>query len=437
MPCPARYSLRSAAPTRLNLFLTLFLSFFLQASSHADQRLQTLVKDVEDAVIGWRRDIHQHPELAFQETRTAALVAAHLRQLGLDEVRTGIAGTGVVGLLHGAEPGPLVALRADMDALPIREQTGLPFASRATATWQGREVPVMHACGHDAHVAMLMGAASVLAELRAELYGSVMFIFQPAEEGSEQGGGAEAMLAAGMFERQRPAAIFGLHVMPFELGSLHYRSGPTAAAADGFHIEFRGEGTHAAMPWGGGDSLSAAAQTALSLQSIVSRRVDITRVPAILSVGSLQAGNRANVIPSEAQLAGTIRTYDPAMRQQIHGLVKTLADSAAASYGVEASTRIELGYPVLVNDPELAKRMHASLERVAPGRVHTAPLATAAEDFAYFAREVPGLFLALGAMPPGVRVFNHSPNFTIDERALGTGVEVLSRLALDYLADGD
>lgn len=389
--------------------------------------------DVERQVIAWRRDIHQHPELGFQEHRTAALVADHLRSLGLDEVRTGVGETGVVGMLRGGGPGPVVALRADMDGLPILEQTGLPFASTATATWEGREVPVMHACGHDAHVAILMGVATTLAAMREALRGTVMFIFQPAEEGSERGGGAEAMLRDGLFETVKPAAIFGLHVGPLPAGTLHYRAGPAAASADSFRIEMRGEGTHGAMPWGGTDSLSAAAQAVLGIQSIISRRVDITEVPAIVSVGSFHAGNRHNVVPAEASLSGTIRTFDPVVRQRIHRLVAQVADGAAASYGVTAKTEIDTGYPVLVNDPQLGAAMRPTLERVAGGQLHEAPRATGAEDFAYYAEQVPGLFLVLGAVPPDKPVFNHAPNFTIDEDALRVGVQALGQLAVDFL----
>jgi amidohydrolase len=407
-----------------------------EASSPAageTQRLQ-ITDDIERQVIAWRRDIHQHPELGFQEHRTAALVAEHLRSLGLDEVKTGVGETGVVGLLRGGGPGPVVALRADMDGLPIREQTGLPFASTATATWEGSEVPVMHACGHDAHVAILMGVAATLSALRADLPGTVMFIFQPAEEGSERGGGAEAMLRDGLFASVKPDAIFGLHVGPMPTGTLHYRPGPTAASADSFVIEMRGQGTHGAMPWGGTDSLSAAAQAVLGIQSIISRRIDITELPAIVSVGSFHSGNRHNVVPAEASLSGTIRTFDPAVRARIHQLVAQIADGAAASYGVTAKTEIDTGYPVLVNDPQLGAAMRPTLERIAGERLYEAPRATGAEDFAYYAEQVPGMFLMLGAVPPEKPVFNHAPDFTVDEDALKVGVQTLSQLAIDFLA---
>jgi len=409
---------------------------FTHASTPAAGATQLLqiTDDIERQVVAWRRDIHQHPELGFQEHRTAALVAEHLRSLGLDEVKTGVGETGVVGILRGGRPGPVVALRADMDGLPIQEQTGLPFASTATAIWEGREVPVMHACGHDAHVAILMGVAATLSAMREDLPGTVMFIFQPAEEGSERGGGAEAMLRDGLFASVKPDAIFGLHVGPMPTGTLHYRPGPTAASADSFVIEMRGEGTHGAMPWGGTDSLSAGAQAVLGIQSIISRRVDITEVPAIVSVGSFHAGNRNNVVPAEASLSGTIRTFDPGVRARIHQLIAQIADGAAASYGVTAKTAIDAGYPVLVNDPELGAAMRLTLERVAGERLYEAPRATGAEDFAYYAEQVPGMFLMLGAVPPDKPVFNHSPNFTIDEDALKVGVETLSQLAVDFLA---
>jgi amidohydrolase len=283
-------------------------------------------------------------------------------------------------------------------------------------------------------VAILMGAASALSAIREQLPGTVMFIFQPAEEGSERGGGAEAMLRDGLFDTVKPAAIFGLHVGPQSPGSLHYRAGPAAASADSFLIEMRGEGTHGAMPWGGTDSLSAGAQAVLGIQSIISRRVDITEVPAIVSVGSFHAGNRHNVVPAEARLSGTIRTFDPAVRERIHQLVAQVADGAAATYGVTASTEIDTGYPVLVNDPELGAAMRSTLQRIAGEHLHEAPRATGAEDFAFYAEQVPGMFFILGAVPPEKPVFNHSPQFTVDESALKVGVRALSQLAVDFLA---
>ncbi|MBR9909757.1 MAG: amidohydrolase [Gammaproteobacteria bacterium] len=403
-------------------------------AAEATDPIAQAASKIESQVILWRRDIHQHPELGFQEHRTAALVANHLRNLQFDEVLTGIGETGVVGILRGKLPGPVVALRADMDALPVLEQTGLEFASTATANWQGQQVPVMHACGHDAHVAILMGAASVLSQRRDTLAGTVMFIFQPAEEGSDHGGGAEAMLADGLFDQHTPDAIFALHVVPAERGSLHYRSGPTAASADTFRVDMQGQGTHGAMPWGGSDSLSAAAQAVLGIQSIISRRIDITRAPAIISVGSFHAGNRHNIVPSNATLTGTIRTFDAEVRSRIHQLIEDVASGAASSYGVTATTTIERGYPVLVNDPSLGQKMLPTLQRLAGAQLHEADRMTGAEDFAFYAQQVPGMYIGLGAMPPGKLLFNHAPDFTIDESSLKVGVVVLSQLALDFLA---
>ncbi|MET0986221.1 MAG: amidohydrolase [Steroidobacteraceae bacterium] len=405
------------------------------AGADTGARIDTEAARIEQQVITWRRDIHQHPELGFQEERTAALVARHLKSLGFDEVRTGVGGTGVVGILRGKSPGPVVALRADMDALPIAEQTNLPFASKAKAMWNGEAVSVMHACGHDAHVAMLMGVAQVLATMRDALPGSVMFLFQPAEEGSSQGGGAEAMLKAGVFEQTKPAAIFGLHVAPFPSGTLWYRAGPIGAAADSFHITIDGRGTHAAMPWGGTDAVSAAAQTVISLQSIVSRRIDLTKNPTMISVGTLHAGTRYNVMPSQAEVTGSIRTYSEADRTLIHELISQIAKNTAENYGTTATTKISDGYPVLLNDPALGAAMLPTLQEMLDGRVQTAPMGTGSEDFGLFtSQQVPGFYFALGTTPPNAPLaMNHSPQFTVDEPALLTGVRAMSRLAVGFL----
>ena len=399
-----------------------------------DERASSL----ERQVIEWRRDIHQHPELSNRETRTAALVAKRLRRLGLT-VRTEVAHTGVIGLLRGARPGPTVALRADMDALPVREETGLPFASTERATYLGREVGVMHACGHDAHTAILLGVAELLAGLRDELSGSVLFLFQPAEEGAPPGeqGGAKLMISEGALEAPRPEVIFGLHVVPqHEVGTLAYRSGGAMASSDRLRILVRGRQTHAAYPWLGVDPVSAAARIVLALQSIPARRVD-TRIPAVVSIGAIHGGVRHNIIPEEVELLGTIRSLDPAVREQLHDLVRSTAEGIAASTQARAEVDIQLGYPVTFNDPALTTRMLPTLRRVAgPDRVAEALPRTGAEDFAFFQEEIPGLYLWLGIRPRGVApeeaAPNHSPRFSIDEDALLLGVRTLSHLAVDY-----
>ena len=305
-------------------------------------------------MVTWRRDIHQHPELSNREFRTAALVADHLRALGM-EVRTEVAHTGVVATLRGGRPGPVVALRADMDALPVTEMVDLPFASRERAIYNGQEVGVMHACGHDNHVAILMGVADVLASVRDDLPGTVKFIFQPAEEGAPEGerGGAELMLEEGAFENPRPEVIFGLHVGPNRVGRLTYRAGSTMASADWLRIVVRGRQTHGAAPWGGIDPIVVSSQIVLGLQTVASRQLPVTLTPSIITIGSIHGGVRGNIIPDEVEMVGTIRTFDAEVRQDIHRRIRLTAEQIAASAGATAEVEITHGYPVTVNDPEL------------------------------------------------------------------------------------
>ena len=403
------------------------------------QAAEARARAVEPQVVTWRRDIHQHPELSNREFRTAALVAEHLRSLDM-EVRTEVAHTGVVATLRGGRPGPVVALRADMDALPVTEQVDLPFASRERALYNGREVGVMHACGHDNHVAILMGVADVLASLRDDLPGSVKFIFQPAEEGAPEGerGGAELMLEEGAFENPRPDVVFGLHVGPGRVGRLSYRAGSTMASADGLRIVVRGRQTHGAAPWGGVDPIVVAAQIVLGLQTVASRQLPVTLTPSIVTIGSIHGGVRGNIIPDEVEMVGTIRTFDADVRRDIHRRIRRTAEQIAASAGATAEVSIARGYPVTVNDPELTARMVPTLQRVAgDDPVEVQDLMTVAEDFSYFQQEVPGLFFFLGVTPedqdPATAPVNHSPLFFADERALLTGVRALTNLTLDYL----
>jgi len=394
---------------------------------------------VQPRVVTWRRDFHQHPELGNRETRTAGVVAAHLKALGLD-VRTNVAHTGVVGVLRGGRPGRVVALRADMDALPVTEQTDLPFASKVRTTWNGQEVGVMHACGHDNHVAILMGVAEVLAGMREQVPGTVKFIFQPAEEGAPRGedGGAGMMIEQGALQDPRPEAIFGLHVFTGPLGSIGYRAGGFMASGDTFRITVRGRQTHGAQPWRGIDPIVVGSQVVLGLQTVVSRQTDITTTPAVISAGIFRSGVRSNIIPDEAYLEGTIRTFDEAIRLDIHRRVRQTAESIAAASGATAQVEIEPGNPVTYNDPELTRRMLPTLERVAPGLVMERPPQTVAEDFSLFQKEIPGLFVFLGVTPPDqdwkTAAGNHSPLFFADERALPVGVWLLAHLALDFLA---
>ena len=395
--------------------------------------------DIEAQVVALRRDIHEHPELGNREFRTAALVAEHLRNLGM-EVRTEVAHTGVVATLRGARPGPVVALRADMDALPVVELVDVPFASKERTTYNGQDVGVMHACGHDNHVAILMGVADVLASVRADLPGSVKFIFQPAEEGAPAGerGGAELMLEEGAFENPTPEAVFGLHVGPGPVGRMSYRSGSTMASADGLRIVVRGRQTHGAVPWGGVDPIVVSAQIVLGLQTIASRQLPVTLTPSIITIGSIHGGLRGNIIPDEVELVGTIRTFDADVRADIHRLVRQTAELIAASAGATAEVSIAEGYPVTVNDPALTDRMVPTLQRVAgDSQVTIQPLMTVAEDFSYFQQQAPGLFFFLGVTPddqdPDAAPSNHSPLFFADEGALLVGVRALANLVVDYM----
>ncbi|HVR70593.1 MAG TPA: amidohydrolase [Vicinamibacteria bacterium] len=393
----------------------------------------------EADLIAWRRHLHAHPELSNREVETARFIAEKLRSFGL-EPRTGVARTGVVALIEGGRPGPVVALRADMDGLPVREELDLPFASRAMGEFEGRPVPVMHACGHDAHMAILLTAARVLTEVRTQIPGAVKLIFQPAEEGAvaaEQPAGAEKMVQEGVLDDPKVDAIFGLHAWALlESGALGWRPGPFMAAADRFEIAVEGRQTHGSTPWQGIDPIVAAAQIVTALQTIVSRHVELVKEPAVVTVGQVEAGIRSNIIPDRARLVGTIRTFDEGMREAIHARVKQIAENVAASAGARAVVTIERGYPVTVNSPDLTARMGPTLERVAPGRTAELRKVTGAEDFSYFQRQVPGFFFFLGVTPPDrlARVeTNHSPRFYVDEAALATGVRALLHLTADYL----
>ncbi|MBX3174713.1 MAG: amidohydrolase [Gemmatimonadaceae bacterium] len=420
----------------LAALLSAVLAAPLVAQSPLQRELDRRVAAVNDKVVAWRRDIHQHPELSSFETRTAGLVAAHLRSLGM-EVRTGVGGTGVVGVLRGGRPGRVVALRADMDALPVTEQVDLPFASKVRTTYRGQEVGVMHACGHDNHVAALMGAAEVLAGMKAQLPGTVVFLFQPAEEGHpDGGGGAERMLADGAFDNPKPEAVFGLHVWPAPAGTVTYRSGPFMAASNSYTVTVHGRQTHGSKPWGGIDPIVVASQIIVGMQTIVSRQTDITLVPSVVSVGAIDAGIRNNIIPDSAVFIGTIRTFDAAQRDSIFRRIERTATHIAAASGARATVVIDSGYPVTVNTPALTEKMLPTLRRVAKD-VTTSDLITGAEDFSYFQNRVPGFFVFLGVTPigqdPAVAPANHSPLFFADESALPVGVNVLASLALDWL----
>jgi amidohydrolase len=415
----------------------------IRSSSLAEQ-IDAATLAAAAQVTAWRRDFHAHPELGNREFRTAGIVADVLRGLGLDEIRTGVAHTGVVGLLKGGLPGPVVALRADMDALPVAEETGLPFASLARTQWNGEEVGVMHACGHDAHTAILLGVATVLTQLSAQLRGSVKFIFQPAEEMPPEGeeGGAQMMVAEGALQNPVPQAVFGLHVTSRgEVGTVGYRPGPAMASSDELKIDIQGRQTHGAMPWYGVDPIVTAAQVVLGLQTIVSRGLDLTHEPAVVTLGTIRGGVRQNIIPDSVRMTGTIRSFDEAMRDDIHERVTTLAESIARGSRAGCKVCITKHYPVTINDPQLTEQMLPALRRAAGAEnVSLVPKVMGSEDFSFFQRIVPGLFVFVGCAAkgsaPGSAAPNHSPRFVVDEGSLLVGMRVLAHLACDFLETG-
>ena len=416
-------------------------------STPLEQQIREGASAIEDRLIEWRRDIHQHPELGEQETRTAALVAEHLEKLGL-EVQTEVGRTGVVGILRGGKPGRTVALRADMDALPVKEPAGLPFASRAKGIYHGVEVDVMHACGHDAHTAMLMATAEVLADMRDEIEGTVMFIFQPAEEGSslvqpgpDASWGAKKMLEDGLFDDIKPDAIFALHVMPGPSGQLSWRTGATTAASDMLNISVTGSQGHGGMPWNTVDPIVTSAQVINGVQTVVSRKANLTRSPAVITIGTINGGTGPNIVPETVEMSGTIRTYDEDVRQKVREDLKLSAEKIAESAGASAEVSIEPMYSTTINDAELAERMAPVLERAADGKVATAELPGAAEDFSFFAQQAPGLYVFLGITPdgqdPAKAAPNHNPEFFVDESALVVGTRALAMLTVNFLGEED
>ena len=397
--------------------------------------IATGADEITPKVVAWREDIHEHPELGTHEVRTSKLVADHLRSLGID-VRTDVGGHGVVGVLRGGKPGRVVALRADMDALPVTEQVDLPFKSTVKAMYNGREVGVMHACGHDNHVAILMGVADVLAGMKSQIPGTVVFLFQPAEEGP---GGAEPMIRDGAMDHPKVDAVFGLHVVPDSLGHIGYRPGPMMASSDEFTIIVHGKQTHGARPSGGIDPIVVGSEIVTTAQTIVSRQIDLSQSMAVLTFGIFNAGVRNNIIPDSAYLNGTIRTLDPEIRKQvIERLVNTATHVAEAS-GARAEVKVDSGYPVNVSDAALTRRMLPALEWAAGAKaVHEMDVNLASEDFSYFAQRAPGMFVTLGVVPagqdPAKAASNHSPLFFADEHALPIGVRTMAALAVDYLA---
>jgi amidohydrolase len=403
-----------------------------------DQRIDEAAKSVEPKVIECRRDIHQHPELGNREFRTSKLVADRLKQLGI-EIRTPIAHTGVVGILRGGKPGRVVGLRADMDALPVTEQVDLPFKSTVRTKYNGQEVGVMHACGHDAHVAILLGVAKVLSSIRNDLPGTIVFLFQPAEEGAPQGeeGGAALMVKEGALDNPKVDAVFGLHVTSrYPVGEIAYRPGPELAAVDSFNIKVHGKQTHGAYPWLGVDPIVVASQIVLALQTIPSRQLDVSLAPAVVTVGAIHGGVRNNIIPDDVEMIGTIRSLDERMRSDIHQRIKRTAEEIAASGGAKADVTIEQGYPVTYNDPALTEKMAPTFRKLTSD-VIVVNATLGAEDFSFYQQKVPGLFFWLGTRPKNQTAeeaaSNHSPLFYVDESGLGLGIRAMAHVAVDYL----
>jgi amidohydrolase len=424
----------------------LFAAVLLAAPAAAQvpvEQVRARAAALQPKVVAWRRDIHANPELGNREVRTAKLVADHLRALGM-EVRTGVAHTGVVGVLKGGRPGGVVALRADMDALPVQEQTGLPFASKMTGEYQGQKVPVAHACGHDSHVAMLMGAAEILAGMRAQIPGTVVFIFQPAEESPPPGetGGAKQMVAEGALKNPAPTAIFGLHVVPGRPGTLFYRPEGFMAAADRVEIKLKGKQTHGAWPWQGIDVVSLGAEIVSALNTVAARQMDVTANPLVLTIATINAGVRNNIIPEELVMTGTLRTFDPAQHADVTARVRRVVQNLSESYGATGEVTFTQNAALVRNDAELSRWAVASLEQAAgAGAVNPAVNATTvAEDFSYFQQAIPGVFYHLGGSKPGVDPKasppNHSPQFDIHEPVMEVGVRAHVLTALNYLARG-
>ncbi len=403
-------------------------------------KIDTKAASLESKVISWRRDFHQNPELGNREFKTAEKIAAHLRSLGI-EVQTGIAKTGVVGILRGSKPGPVIALRADIDALPVKERVAIPFASKVEGEYNGKTVPVMHACGHDTHTAILMGTAEILASIKSELKGTVKFIFQPAEEGPPEGeeGGAKLMVKEGVLENPKVEAIFGLHInAQTEVGKIKYRSRGTMAASDWFTIKINGKQTHGAYPWLGIDPIATAAQIIMGIQTIVSRNINLAESPAVISVGQINAGVRSNVIPEELIMTGTIRSLDVKVQEMLHSRLKKVVTSIAESAGATAEVNITNQTLITYNDPTLTEKMIPTLEATAgKENVSITPAVTGAEDFSYYQEKIPGLYFFLGGAPKGKPISetapHHTPDFYIDESGFLLGMKVLSNLTIDYM----
>lgn len=425
------------------LLVSLIVSLQLTAQtdvSKLKEKAAAATDKIEAKCIAWRRDFHEHPELGNREFRTAKIIADHLRSLGI-EVKVGVAKTGVVGILKGAKPGPCIALRADMDGLPVTERVSVPFASKQRSTYNGQDVGVMHACGHDSHVAMLMSTAEVLAGMKNDLKGTVKFIFQPAEEGPPEGeeGGADLMVKEGVMENPKVDVVFGLHIESnIEVGKIEYKPGAFMASSDWFHIVVKGKGSHGSQPWIGIDPIQISAQIIEGLQNIVSRQSELTKAPVVITVGKISGGVRSNIIPEECVMDGTIRTLDNEMQQSVHEKIKLTATKIAEASGATATVTIDTKTLVTYNTPELVKKMIPSLESAAgTGNVKEREWVTGAEDFSYYGTKAPSFFFYLGGMPKGqdpkTAPPHHTADFYIDDSGLKTGIKAFCSLVIDYM----
>jgi amidohydrolase len=425
------------------LIFSLFsFSAFAQNNDAVTAQVNTKADALQNQIVTWRRDFHEHPELGNHEVRTSGIIAKHLRSLGI-QVQTGIATTGVVGILKGDKPGPVVALRADMDGLPVVERTPVPFASKVKTSYNGQEVGVMHACGHDSHMAILMAVAQILSTMKSELHGTVKFIFQPAEEGVEPGqkGGAEEMVKEGVLENPKVDAIFGLHInSQTEVGKITYRPGGTMAGVNDMQIIVKGRSAHGAYPWSSVDPIVVSAEIINNLQTIVSRNVDVTQNPAVVTIGAIKAGNRSNIIPERVEMLGTLRSFTLDDEKLLIERVKQIATKTAEAQGATAEVNIPYSnhYPVTFNDVKLTEKMLPSLQHTAGAEnVLLRPPVTGAEDFSFYQEKVPGLFFFLGGMPKGQDPLkapsHHTPDFFIDESGFTLGVKALCNLTLDYM----
>lgn len=421
------------------IFLSLAISFYVVGQDNLQTTINLQVEAVKQKVIDWRRHIHQYPELGNREFKTAEYISKHLKNLGL-EVKTGVAKTGVVAILKGGKPGPVIALRADIDGLPVKERVDISFKSTDSAEYLGQKVPVMHACGHDTHTAILMGTAEVLNNMKKDIAGTVVFIFQPAEEGppGEEEGGAPLMVKEGVMNNPKVDAVFGLHInAQTEIGQIKYKPGAAMASSDWFTIKIKGKQAHGSAPWLGVDPIYVGTQIINGLQSIVSRQSALTKAPVVITVGKFHSGVRSNIIPEEAMLEGTIRTLDSKMQKDVHERIKKVSSKIAEAHGAEVEVSIDTKTLVTFNTPELVEKMVPSLEKAAGKKnVQINDWTTGAEDFSYFGEKAPSFYFFLGGMPKGLDPAksggHHTPDFFIDDSMLDVGVKAFCNIVFDY-----